>query len=134
LKKRDEIIELVLKTQGVSALQDESPNDEEPSDWDIVMEALESTLSGISPETEIKTCEDFRYLKVDCCETCHTCYTHYEMQVFDIPRGGKAWIRCAIQSTVPGYIHKAGRRPAEGGFAFLGPKACREVARTRSRA
>jgi inorganic pyrophosphatase len=41
---------------------------------------------------EIKTCEDFPHLKVNCCDTCHNFYPHYEMQVIQLPDGSPAWI------------------------------------------
>lgn len=44
------------------------------------------------PETDIKTCEDFRQLNVTCCETCHAFYPHYEMSLIDLPDGAKAWV------------------------------------------
>jgi hypothetical protein len=44
------------------------------------------------PDTDIKTCEDFRHLNVTCCNTCHTFYPHYEMSLIDLPGGAKAWV------------------------------------------
>lgn len=41
---------------------------------------------------EIKTCEGFKHLGVECCDTCHNFYPHYEMSVIDLPDGGKAWV------------------------------------------
>jgi hypothetical protein len=44
------------------------------------------------PDTDIKTCEEFRHLNVTCCDTCHTFYPHYEMSLIDLPDGAKAWV------------------------------------------
>jgi len=41
---------------------------------------------------DIRTCEDFRHLNVECCETCHNFYPHYEMSLVDLPDGAKAWV------------------------------------------
>ena len=41
---------------------------------------------------EIKTCEDFRHLNVECCDTCHNFYPHYEMKVIELPDGSPAWV------------------------------------------
>ena len=42
------------------------------------------------PEGEgIKSCEGFKHLGVQCCDTCHNFYRHDEMSVIDLPDGGK---------------------------------------------
>jgi hypothetical protein len=72
-----------ISVSGEEAFCDES--DEE--------EFIISVLRDVLPEgVDIQTCEDFRHLNVVCCETCHHFYPHYEMQVIDLPTGGKAWL------------------------------------------
>ncbi|HYW39326.1 MAG TPA: hypothetical protein VE957_14525 [Terriglobales bacterium] len=39
-----------------------------------------SVLQNVLPERDIKTCEDFEHLAVECCEICHGNYGHYEMK------------------------------------------------------
>lgn len=46
---------------------------------------------------EIKTCEDFRHLNVECCETCHNFYAHYEMKVIQLPDGSPAWVCDSVE-------------------------------------
>jgi hypothetical protein len=42
------------------------------------------------PEGEgIKSCEGFKHLGVQWCDTCHNFYAHDEMSVIDLPDGGK---------------------------------------------
>ena len=42
------------------------------------------------PEGEgIKSCEGFKHLGVQCCDTCHNFYPHDEMSVIDLPDGVK---------------------------------------------
>ena len=77
---KNEIIEKTLK--------EISPSIEESEELYSVMAELQDRL----PETDIKTCEDFRHLNVTCCDTCHTFYPHYEMSLIDLPGGAKAWV------------------------------------------
>jgi hypothetical protein len=64
------------------------PRIEEREELYSVMAELQERL----PETDIRTCEDFRHLNVTCCDTCHTFYPHYEMSLIDLPDGAKAWV------------------------------------------
>ena len=77
---KNDIIEKTLK--------EISPRIEESEELYSVMAELQERL----PETDIKTCEDFRHLNVTCCDTCHTFYPHYEMSLIDLPDGAKAWV------------------------------------------
>jgi hypothetical protein len=77
---KNDIIEKTLK--------EISPSIEESEELYSVMAELQDRL----PETDIKTCEDFRHLNVTCCNTCHTFYPHYEMSLIDLPGGAKAWV------------------------------------------
>ena len=58
-----------------------------------IRQKLEERLSVA--ET-FKTCEDFAYLNVRCCEDDHSFYPMYEMSVVPLPEGGFAWLCCAI--------------------------------------
>ncbi len=59
-----------------------------PEDREYIADALNERL----PDGDIKTCEDFKYFNVECCETCHTFYPESEMYLVDLPDGGKGWI------------------------------------------
>ena len=75
--------EIIAKTLGSMKLNDE------PDYQTIVIAELQRKLpAGV----EIKTCEDFRHLGVECCDTCHNFYPHYEMQVIQLPDGSPAWV------------------------------------------
>ena len=58
-----------------------------------VIDELQKRLHDV----DIKTCEDFRHLNVECCETCPNFYPHYEMSVIDLPDGSKAWVCDAVK-------------------------------------
>ena len=75
---QNEIIEKTLK--------DMSPL--EPDEKVIIVAELQGRL----PDTEIKTCDDFKHLNAACCKICHTFYPHYEMKLIDLPDGAKAWV------------------------------------------
>jgi hypothetical protein len=63
--------------------------DDEPDYQPIVIAELQRKL----PEgVEIKTCEDFKHLNVECCDTCHNFYPHYEMRLIELPDGSPAWV------------------------------------------
>lgn len=79
---KSDIIEKTLKEIGPRLEEHEEPYRE------IVIAELRERL----PDTDIKTCEDFRHLNVACCDTCHTFYPHYEMSLIDLPDGAKAWV------------------------------------------
>jgi hypothetical protein len=85
---KNEIIEKTLKDIGPRLKQHETPCSEEPDCGEIVIAELQARL----PETDIKTCEDFRHLNVTCCDTCHTFYPHYDMSLIDLPDGANAWV------------------------------------------
>jgi len=56
-------------------------------------------LSGVITELQrrlpygnIKTCGAFKHLNVGCCDSCHTTCPYYDMNLIDLPDGGKAWV------------------------------------------
>ena len=85
---KNEIIEKTLKEIGPRLKKHEVPYREASDREQIVITELQKRL----PETDIKTCEDFRHLNVTCCDTCHTFYPHYEMNLIDLADGAKAWV------------------------------------------
>jgi hypothetical protein len=85
---KNEIVEKTLTEIGPRLEAHEVPYSEEP-DWEEIFVA---ELRERLPETDIKTCEDFRHLDVPCCDTCHTFYPHYEMSLIDLRDGAKAWV------------------------------------------
>jgi hypothetical protein len=92
---RQEIIELTL--QQVEYRRCSTPEGIEAND-EIVIPELDRRL----PEGDIKTCEDFKYLNVECCDTCHTFYPHYDMYLVTLPDCSRAWICCTVRSAVLG--------------------------------
>ena len=66
----------------------EPPTGDEPDYEEIVIAELNRRL----PDTDIKTCEDFRHLNVECCEICHECFPQYQMNLIDLTDGTKAWV------------------------------------------
>jgi hypothetical protein len=78
----------MAKTLGAMNLNDE------PDYQAIVIAELNRRLpDGV----KIKTCEDFRHLNVECCDTCHNFYPHYEMRVIELPDGSPAWLCDAVE-------------------------------------
>ncbi len=86
---KNEIIEKTLSEVGPSPIENEPPFSEEQDEEEFITSVLQDKLpDGV----KIKTCEDFKHLGAECCEICHGRYAHYEMQVIDLPQGGKAWV------------------------------------------
>ena len=63
---------------------------------DFVIAELNEQL----PEGEIKTCEDFKHLNVECCETCHRYYPHFDVKLVTLPDGSTAWICCRLRTAL----------------------------------
>lgn len=83
--------EIIAQTLRVMKLNDE------PDYHTIAVAELQRKL----PESmEIKTCEDFRHLNVECCDTCHNFYPHYEMRVIQLPDGSPAWVCDSVEWAV----------------------------------
>ena len=108
---KQEIIDLTL--QQVEYRRYSTPEGIEANDAIVIAE-----LNKRLPESEIKTCGDFKYLNVECCEICHTCYPHYEMHMESLPDGNNAWICDTVRSAVLGL-----KEPSEEEIRrFLGGK------------
>lgn len=93
-----DIIAKTLKECRCPVDIDEPLTGHEPDYQEIVIAELSRRL----PDADIRTCEDFRHLNVECCEICHECFPQYQMDLIDLPDGAKAWvcdpIRWAIYS------------------------------------
>lgn len=93
---KNEIIEKTLKDIGPRLKQHEALYGEGPDCGENVLAELQARL----PETDSKTCEDFRHLNVTCCDTCHTFYPHYEMKLIELPDGSPAWVCDAVELAI----------------------------------
>jgi hypothetical protein len=82
---KQKIIEHTLKEMGASSYE-----------YDETVSALQKKL----PDTDIKTCEDFRHLKAECCDTCHRMNPVWEMELKKLPDGGNAWVCCAVSRAI----------------------------------
>jgi hypothetical protein len=83
----------------------------EPDYEEVVIAALNRRL----PDTDIKTCEDFRHLNVKCCEMCHECFPQYQMNLLDLPDGAKAWVCDPTQWAIYSEQHQERERNAAEG-------------------
>ncbi len=91
---REQIIEITRRE--LNLLPSSGPHKEANDDamhTPIIIAALQLAL----PDTEIKTCQDFKHLNVPCCPLCHTYVRLDKMELIDLPDGGKAWVCHAIQ-------------------------------------
>jgi hypothetical protein len=93
---RNEIIDKTLKEMGPLEPENEPPYSEEPDYEESIIAELLSKL----PDTDIKTCDDFKHLNVECCDLCHTSYPQYKMHLVDLPDGGKAWICYPVRRAI----------------------------------
>lgn len=89
LNKKD-IIEKTLRDMHSSA-------DPAAPDYD---EEVVAYLQERVPEGDSKTCEDYKYLNVECCEICHTFMAHTEMDLVALPEEGNAWICHTVHSAL----------------------------------
>jgi hypothetical protein len=65
------------------------------------LELVVAELQDVLPyNVDIRTCEDFKYLGVRCCETCHDENAHYEMALIGLPDGGKAWVCDSVRRAI----------------------------------
>jgi hypothetical protein len=96
---RDQVIEMTLRRmrQAGGLLAGENIDTRGSDGYeDIVV----TTLSERLPDGEFSACEDFSYLRVDCCAVCHGQYAHYDMYVERMPGSQLAWICCTIWSAL----------------------------------
>ncbi len=85
---KNAVIEKTLREIGPRTSKYDQPFDESPDEEEIIVAEINLRL----PDTDIKTCVDFQYLNVSCCDTCHNFYPHYEMSVIVLPDGATAWV------------------------------------------
>jgi hypothetical protein len=62
--KKAEIIEKTLRAMKLISPEDLPPFSDEPDEEEFIISVLQDVL----PDGDIKTCEDFRHLNVECCE------------------------------------------------------------------
>ena len=68
---KGEIIESVLKEMRSGAtLRGRRPSEEDEDERNVITH-LENLLQDAQPDTDIRTCNDFIHLNVECCTTCH---------------------------------------------------------------
>jgi hypothetical protein len=88
--------EIISKT--LAAMRDISPAHEQSSDESDYEKIVVAELERRLPDgVDIRTCEDFGHLNVQCCDTCHNFYPHYEMKVIALPDGSPAWVCDAVE-------------------------------------
>ncbi|MGC9199186.1 MAG: hypothetical protein ACP5E5_09635 [Acidobacteriaceae bacterium] len=62
----------------------------------IIRSAVAAKLKSLAEDKQVRTCADFGYLGIACCNACHTGYPHYELDLVELELGGSAWICCAL--------------------------------------
>ena len=91
---KTEIIAKTTKDMAPIGPQSEPPFGDERDEEDFIISVLQDVLQD---GVEIKVCDDFLHLNVQCCRTCHEFYPHYDMSLIDLPDGGKAWVCDSIK-------------------------------------
>jgi hypothetical protein len=80
-----EIISETLKDM----LKTQPPSGEELDEEGFIISVLQDVLPD---NVDIRICDYFKDLGVECCETCHNFYPHYDMSLIELLGGGKAWV------------------------------------------
>jgi hypothetical protein len=84
-----EIISKTLRAMNLLTTEPKLPVNEGQDEEAFIISALQDVLpDGV----DIRTCEDFCRLNVECCTTCHNFYPHYEMKLIVLPDGSPAWV------------------------------------------
>ena len=96
---RDEVIEATMlqMRQAGGLLAGEAG---EPGGSDRYEDVVITTLNERLPSGDLRVCQDFGHLVIDCCDVCHTQYAHYDMYIEQMSDGQHAWICCAIRSAL----------------------------------
>jgi hypothetical protein len=84
-----EIIAKTMKDMTPIRLQTEPPFSEEQDEEEFIISVLQDVLPD---DVDIKVCDDFKHLNLECCETCHEFSPHHDMSLIDLPGGGRAWV------------------------------------------
>jgi hypothetical protein len=111
--KKSEVISRTLEQFWNEPSEDGDTPLEEVDPTNPIVAALEAALRGADPDTDIRTCEDFSHLQVECCDTCHHSYPHYDMALVDLESGDNAWICCAMDVTLNPGKHPKLKNPRE---------------------
>jgi hypothetical protein len=96
LSKTEIISKLVNDAACIRCASDDVPGDGERYNEAEIVAILQVSLKNASLDEQVRTCEDFSHIDVECCATCHNFHPHYEMALIDIESGGNAWICCAL--------------------------------------
>jgi hypothetical protein len=95
--KKAQIVEKVLKDFWTQSEENGiSRGDDDAYYEKTIVEAVQKSLQQLDSDADIRTCEDFGYLNVKCCDCCHGIYQHFEVSLIEIESGGSAWICCAL--------------------------------------
>jgi hypothetical protein len=89
-----EIIARTL-TQMNRTIVNQPPFSDEPDEEEFIVSVLQDML----PDGDIRICEDFRHLNVDCCQVCHE-HPHYELSLIELQDGGRAWVCDAVKQAL----------------------------------
>lgn len=92
-----DIISKTLREMGPIQLENGPPYIDEPDEQELVLSVLQW---GLPTDVDIRTCEDFKHLGVECCQTCHGFYPHYDMSLIDLPDGEKAWVCDTVKRAI----------------------------------
>jgi hypothetical protein len=93
---RAEIISKTLKVMNLIPLELQSLFSEQQDEEAFIVSVLQDVLpNGV----DILTCEDFKHLRVACCETCHD-YPHYDMSLICLPDGLAAWVCHCVEGAI----------------------------------
>jgi hypothetical protein len=89
--------EIIAMTIGQVSrtMVNQPPNSIEPDEEDFVISLLREVL----PPGDIKTCDDFHHLNIECCQICHE-YAAYEMSVVTLPDGCPAWLCDRVKAAI----------------------------------
>jgi hypothetical protein len=83
--------EIISKTLNAMNLIPPEHRFEEQDEEAFIISVLQDRLPT-DADIDIRTCEDFQHLKVECCTTCHNSYPHYEMKLIMLTDGSPAWV------------------------------------------
>jgi hypothetical protein len=104
LKKAAIIAKTLAEMRNLTS-HDEFSHAIDPNEEEIVIQTLEAKLREVEPDRDIRTCYDFSHLHTECCEICHAFSPQYEMALFDVEGGGKAWVCCAMDRALSPQKH-----------------------------
>lgn len=96
---KSEIVAKTLEEMGRNAFGNGPLSAYTPEEKMQVAEILEQKFRDLPPDANIRTCGDFSDLNVECCDPCHTYHPH-DLYLLELAEGTKAWICCAIGSSL----------------------------------